>query len=114
MNGRSHAPPQPPNRPLLSRRSHAFGTQRTSGRSPSRIEAIVAKAKLTEYERKRSFDKTPEPGGKGGKKAKRGSGANTKPAAAEEQAAASGRFVIQEHHARRLHWDLRLEHDGVA
>jgi bifunctional non-homologous end joining protein LigD len=56
----------------------------------------MARRKLTEYERKRSFAKTPEP--RGGKKAKRAKG---------------NRFVVHEHHARRLHWDLRLEHDGV-
>ena len=51
--------------------------------------------KLSTYRAKRSAQKTPEPMGEapvddGGR-----------------------RFVIQEHHATRLHWDLRLEHDGV-
>jgi bifunctional non-homologous end joining protein LigD len=58
----------------------------------------VAKSreKLGTYRDKRSFAQTPEP--PGGAAADDGHGA---------------RFVIQEHHARRLHWDLRLERDGV-
>src|SRR6202162_6658627 len=52
--------------------------------------------KLAEYEAKRDFKKTPEPGAKVPKKETR-----------------APRFVVQEHHARRLHWDLRLERDGV-
>ena len=52
---------------------------------------------LSEYARKRSFAATPEP-------------------APGPEAAASAddpRFVVHEHHARRLHWDLRLEHEGA-
>jgi bifunctional non-homologous end joining protein LigD len=49
-------------------------------------------------------------------RAKRDSAATSEPAgdaAAAPAAASERRFVVQEHHARRLHWDLRLEHDGV-
>ena len=55
-----------------------------------------SKASLSEYERKRDFKRTPEPGPEPG-------------AAAGERL----RFVVQEHHATRLHWDLRLEHEGA-
>jgi len=50
--------------------------------------------KLSEYQSKRKFKETPEP--KGGQKPE------GKPI-----------FVIQEHHSRRLHYDLRLESGGV-
>jgi bifunctional non-homologous end joining protein LigD len=50
---------------------------------------------LTEYKKKRKFDKTPEPG-------------------PETKRTKSGRmFVIQKHRATALHYDFRLEADGV-
>ena len=52
---------------------------------------------LEEYKRKRDFKKTPEPAG--------GSVGGTR--------ADSGRFVVQRHRATRLHYDFRLEIDGV-
>ncbi len=53
---------------------------------------------LEEYRRKRDFLKTPEPAGK---------------SRARKEAAAPLSFVIQEHAARRLHYDFRLELGGV-
>jgi bifunctional non-homologous end joining protein LigD len=50
---------------------------------------------LAEYKRKRSFDKTPEPAGKVEKDHKKLA------------------FVIQKHQATQLHYDFRLELDGV-
>jgi bifunctional non-homologous end joining protein LigD len=52
--------------------------------------------RLDEYRRKRDATRTPEPVPTG------------RPAPS-----AGGRFVIQQHHARSLHWDVRLERDGV-
>ncbi|MBB4377657.1 ATP-dependent DNA ligase LigD phosphoesterase module /ATP-dependent DNA ligase LigD polymerase module [Bradyrhizobium sp. Rc3b] len=52
--------------------------------------------KLSTYRQKRDFEKTPEPSGK------------TAVTPSKQR-----RFVIQKHDASRLHYDLRLEFDGV-
>jgi bifunctional non-homologous end joining protein LigD len=52
--------------------------------------------RLDEYRRKRDAARTPEPVPK-----------------APPARGRNDTFVIQQHHARRLHWDLRLERDGV-
>jgi bifunctional non-homologous end joining protein LigD len=56
----------------------------------------MANKKLSTYRAKRDFKKTAEPRGKGG-----------------IRTADYLRFVIQKHDATRLHYDLRLELDGV-
>jgi bifunctional non-homologous end joining protein LigD len=53
---------------------------------------------LKDYRKKRDFAKTPEP-----------AGAGHAPAAGTR----GGVYVVQKHHAGHLHYDLRLEHDGV-
>ncbi|MEA2398188.1 MAG: bifunctional non-ous end joining protein LigD, partial [Thermoleophilaceae bacterium] len=72
-------------------------TRGRSGRFSAGYRLGVAD-KLKSYRGKRDFKATSEPSG--------GSGA-------DGDAAVTARFVVQEHHARRLHWDLRLERDGV-
>ena len=54
---------------------------------------------LTTYRRKRDFGRTPEP--------------PPAPAKPRGKRAKAPTFVVQEHHARALHWDFRLERDGV-
>ena len=61
---------------------------------------------LRSYRGKRNFTATPEPSSE-----QRRRGRND--ASGEPTDRSRSRFVIQEHSARRLHWDLRLERDGV-
>ena len=54
---------------------------------------------LEEYKRKRDFHRTPEPAGG--------------PVRAKAPAVAPLSFVVQKHAASRLHYDFRLELNGV-
>ena len=69
---------------MPARKTGKTGTKRKAGKA------------LGDYEAKRDFAATPEP-----------APSDAEPAGGES------RFAVQEHRARSLHWDLRLEHDGV-
>jgi bifunctional non-homologous end joining protein LigD len=75
------------------KRVGVFGKMRgaSKDKAKSRREKTMS---LAEYERKRKFEKTPEP----------------KPVESKE---GGFRFVVQKHKATRLHYDFRLELDGV-
>ncbi|MBV8430468.1 MAG: DNA ligase D [Solirubrobacterales bacterium] len=62
--------------------------------------------KLTDYQAKRDFQETPEPSGNGQAKSEKADQPG-------QEGDAAPRFVVQQHHATRLHWDLRLEHNGT-
>jgi bifunctional non-homologous end joining protein LigD len=79
----------------MSPRKRASPAQEERPRRKSRRKADPGR--LTSYRRMRDFSTTPEPAGDG--EAAGGQGAP--------------RFVVQRHRARRLHYDLRLEIDGV-
>jgi bifunctional non-homologous end joining protein LigD len=59
----------------------------------------MARLSLEDYLRKRDFTRTPEP-----------TGTRAKPRKDKQY---TGIFVVQKHAARRLHYDFRLEIDGV-
>jgi bifunctional non-homologous end joining protein LigD len=58
----------------------------------------MAARPLNEYQRKRDFSRTPEPSGE---------------EASRTDARAGGFFCVQKHLASHLHYDFRLEHEGV-
>jgi bifunctional non-homologous end joining protein LigD len=60
------------------------------------VPKVTAKPKLDEYRKKRDFAKTPEP-----------------PPGDPDASQRNLVFVVQQHAATRMHWDFRLEVDGV-
>ncbi|MDH4092575.1 MAG: non-homologous end-joining DNA ligase [Cyclobacteriaceae bacterium] len=72
-------------RAKVTNRKKSSNPQGTKHKSPEQLAA---------YAEKRDFNKTPEP-------------------AANVMDESGNRFVVHRHHATRLHYDLRLEQDGV-
>lgn len=81
-----------------------------TGRAPGAAAAPAAEA-LAEYRRRRDFTRTAEPAGGAGGASEPG-GADG-PGAADPEPPEHPVFVVQKHAASSLHYDLRLELNGV-
>ncbi|GAB11366.1 ATP-dependent DNA ligase LigD [Gordonia araii NBRC 100433] len=93
-----------------SSRSSAFEPTDDAHRDQSQPAPAAPVVNLGEYRRKRTPGRTPEPGVESGVVDTEDIGDEPE----QEPARRDGPiFVIQEHHARRLHYDFRLERDGV-
>jgi bifunctional non-homologous end joining protein LigD len=83
-------------------RSHTRAAKKssapTASRGATKASRMATAAPLRTYRAKRDPQRTPEPMGS---------------ATRRNKSAPGNRFVVQEHHARSLHWDLRLERNGV-
>ena len=87
-------------KPVAKKKTATSATKASPKPTRKPSSKLTAAEQLKEYQRKRDFEKTAEP-----------SGATTH----KSHAAAADQlhFVIQKHDASRLHYDLRLEIDGV-
>lgn len=91
----------------------------TTTRRPSSGTAKKTPRRLEPYAEKRDFTATPEPlpkdedGAEAPDKSSHPDPRAVKKSAPPRSAAAAPTFVVQKHDARRLHYDLRLEHEGV-
>jgi bifunctional non-homologous end joining protein LigD len=82
--------------PRQIRRGGMKRKKRPMTKSVSPASDLSPYGRLADYNRKRRFEVTPEPAGKPGRSRKK-----------------AREFVVQKHRASRLHYDFRLEHDGV-
>ena len=103
--------------PVLTDRQALHAAMDALGIAPSEPQgptrAAAAPPDLSEYRRKRDFDRTPEPEpgpapGRSLPEAPHAAGL-PEPAVLEPGPV----FCVQQHHARGLHHDVRFEHDGV-
>ena len=76
---------------------------KSSAKKASRRRATRTPEELAEYRGKRDFGQSSEPNAE-----------QHEASSSERSPGHRPRFVVQEHSATRLHWDLRLERDGVA